>query len=34
MRKTLVKWFVDGIVLPALVLALRKRIFALIDEYL
>ncbi len=34
MRKTVAKWVVGVVILPAVVLALRKRIFALIDEYM
>lgn len=34
MRKTVAKMFVNTVVLPALVIAVRKRIFKLIDENL
>lgn len=34
MRKTVAKWIVGAIVLPALALALQKRIFKYIDEHL
>ncbi len=32
MRKTVTKWVVGGIILPAVVLAVRKRIFQYIDD--
>ncbi len=34
MNKTLARLFVDLVVLPALVVALRKRIYALIERHL
>ena len=34
MKKTLTKWVVGVIVLPAVVFALRKRIFRYIDEHM
>ena len=33
-RKTVAKWVVSGVILPAVVLAARKRIFKFIDENL
>ena len=32
MKKTVTKWVVGAIILPAVVLAVRKRIFDFIDE--
>jgi hypothetical protein len=32
MKKVLVKWIVGTVILPVVVLALRKRIFEFIDE--
>lgn len=34
MKKTLAKWLVGAIILPAVMIALRKRINELIDEHL
>lgn len=34
MKKTLAKWFIGAIVLPAVMIALRKRINEFIDEHL
>jgi hypothetical protein len=34
MKKTLAKWLVGAVVLPAVVLSLRKRIFAWIDDHM
>ncbi len=34
MKKTVAKWVVGAIILPAVMLALRKRINSLIDEKL
>jgi hypothetical protein len=34
MRKTVTKWVVSVVVLPAIVLALQKRIFKYIDEHM
>jgi hypothetical protein len=33
-RKEIAKWFVNVVVLPAVVVVMRKRLFALIDKYL
>lgn len=33
-RKEVAKWVVSVVILPAVVIALRKRIFDLIDEHL
>ncbi len=34
MKKTVTKWIVSVVVLPAVVLALQKRIFKYIDEHM